>query len=161
MYLRSDLGEFYLAFLLIYGQILKRCGLLDALSVFHAKIEGMDTFLLMAAVHFVRAKLLEKYPRKIVRSYQERVLRETLLHAWDSSPFYRELWSKAGITREQLPTIPLDALPVVTKRDLMPVFPQVVTVAGITQKEVEAFIQSDPTGKEWFRDSYVAMNTSG
>jgi phenylacetate-coenzyme A ligase PaaK-like adenylate-forming protein len=43
----------------------------------------------------------------------ERRLRELLSHAWNHSPFYREIFAREGIREQDLPHIALEHLPVV------------------------------------------------
>ena len=121
----------------------------------------MDSFLFYVARAYFKARWLGNQSRNKVRQRQRQDLDETILSAWDHSPFYRQLWHEAGIKREDLKNISLDRLPVVNKKQLMAAFPSVVTEPHITRQDVEDFIQSDHTGKEWYRGQYVAMNTSG
>lgn len=121
----------------------------------------MDTFFFHVALHYFKARRFERKSKFRIRISKEKTLRRTMLSAWDNSPFYRKLWSEAGIDRNQVATLPLEAFPLVTKKQLMESYEDVVTERGITRKGVEAFIQNDPTGKEWFDKRYVAMNTSG
>lgn len=122
---------------------------------------AMDLFVIDIARAFLIAKRVDRMTRDEIRARQKRELNRLLLYAWDHSPFYRELWTGAGITRDTLTTVAFERLPVVSKKQLMDRFEDVVTEKGIRKTDVEQFIKRDPTGKEWFRHQYVAMNTSG
>lgn len=109
----------------------------------------------------LRARRVSRMSRAQVLALRERRLRQTLFQTWDRSPYYRRLWESRSVARADLATIPLERLPIVTKRDLMEHFEEVVNVPGVTKADAERFIAADPSGGGLYRDRYVAMNTSG
>ncbi|MBW2529310.1 MAG: phenylacetate--CoA ligase family protein [Deltaproteobacteria bacterium] len=60
-----------------------------------------------------------RLPRSVIERLQQRRLRTLLRHAGSRSPFYRELYGRIGGSAGSLESAPLDALPVVTKTDLL------------------------------------------
>jgi phenylacetate-CoA ligase len=121
----------------------------------------MDFFFLEIVKAFFAAKRVDRMTRAKVERYQQHLLNDQLLFTWDHSPFYHKLWSEAGIKREELIGINMERLPVVNKKLLMDNFQAVITEKNITRDDVEQFIKTDPTGKKWYKDRFVAMNTSG
>ncbi len=109
----------------------------------------------------IKAKKISSYSRKEVLAIREKRLRETLVHAYDNSPFYRNLWDKAGIKRKSLKDIPIVNIPVVSKREIMESFESVITRPGIAKKDVELFIQEDAAGDKLYKNKYIVLNTSG
>ena len=54
-----------------------------------------------------------------MKELQNRKLRTLLHFAWEHSAFYRRTFEKAGITEEQLDSLPLSAFPAIDKQILM------------------------------------------
>lgn len=48
---------------------------------------------------------------------QNKLLKKTLINAYNKSPFYRNLWKKQGITKENLLKVSISKFPIVTKKD--------------------------------------------
>ncbi len=110
---------------------------------------------------FLTARKMNLWSRSDVQKHQRQLLDELLTYTWDHSKFYRTLWSAGGVTRAELTGIAMERLPTVDKKMLMEHFEEVITEPHISRVDVEAFIKGDPTGKGWFKNQYVAMNTSG
>jgi phenylacetate-CoA ligase len=110
---------------------------------------------------FLHARHVSTWPRAKVIAYQKKMLELTLIDTYQHSVFYRELWSKAGINRDNVLSIPLAKFPIVDKKQLMENFDNVVTQPGITKESVETFVQSDPYGSQKYQNRYIVTNTSG
>lgn len=74
-----------------------------------------------------------------IKKLQEKKLRELLKFAFDHSEYYRKAFDAAGITRKQIPIMPLSAFPAMDKQLLMDHFDELVTVADLTQDELRRF----------------------
>lgn len=119
----------------------------------------MNPFTVVKA--FIKTRKISSHSREKILELQEKLLRETLFFTYDHSTFYRELWEKNGIKREDLNAASLEQLPIVTKRQLMENFERVVTESDIVKADVEKFIDGDTSGAALYRNSYVVLNTSG
>ena len=67
--------------------------------------------------------------REQLITLQEKKLRELLVYAYDNSTYYHRVFEEAGITRKQIPLMPLSAFPVLDKQLLMEHFNELVTVS--------------------------------
>ena len=74
-----------------------------------------------------------------IQGLQEQKLRALLHHAWDHSPYYRQRFESAGITRAELDTKPLSAFPTIDKAALLSHFDDLVTVRDLHQEELRRF----------------------
>ncbi len=91
-----------------------------------------------------------------VRRMQERRLRRLLRFAGRHSPFYRERFRDADLSRASLAT-----LPVTKKQELAENFERVVTDPRVTAAEVERFLASPENLGRWFHGRYGVSRTSG
>lgn len=74
-----------------------------------------------------------------MKELQNRKLRELLRFAWERSAFYRRTFEKAGITEEQLDSLPLSAFPTIDKQILMEHFDELITVQDLHQEDLRKF----------------------
>ena len=74
-----------------------------------------------------------RLPETQMKELQNQKLRTLLRFAWECSAFYRRTFEKAGITEEQLQSLPLSAFPTIDKSILMEHFDQLVTVSDLNQ----------------------------
>ncbi len=100
-------------------------------------------------------------PRGEMLRLQNQKLRALLVHAWDHSPYYRELYEAAGFTRERLHDLPLSALPPIDKRTLMENFDRIVTVPGMTQARLRAFDERAEMCRAPMDGGYHVVHSSG
>lgn len=117
--------------------------------------------LLRIILEFLKAKKLFYNSRKQILNLQNKLLKKTLINAYNKSLFYRNLWKKQGITRENLLKTPLSKFPIVTKKDLMENFESVATKPGIKKAEIEKLIMKDKKGGALYKNKYIVLNTSG
>ena len=71
-----------------------------------------------------------------MRSLQDRKLRKLLRFTWEHSAYYRTAFERAGITEEQLDTLPLSCFPTIDKQVLLEHFDELVTVPDLKQEDL-------------------------
>ena len=74
-----------------------------------------------------------------MKSLQEQKLRLLLHYVWEHSAFYRRTFEKAGITEEQLDSLPLSTFPTIDKTVLMEHFDELITVQDLRQEDLRKF----------------------
>ena len=99
-------------------------------------------------------------PAKL-QSIQQKKLRRLLHYAWDSSPYYRETFERAGITEEKLDTTPLSDFPAIDKAALLENFDRLVTVPDLKQAELRCFDAMETTDHRPFLGKYHLVHSSG
>ena len=82
-------------------------------------------------------------------------LRELLVYAYDNSTYYHRVFEEAGITRKQIPLMPLSAFPVLDKQLLMEHFNELVTVSDLKQEDLRRFDREESTEQKKFKDEYM------
>ena len=70
----------------------------------------------------------------MIITLQEKKLRELLVYAYDNSTYYHRVFEEAGITRKQIPLMPLSAFPVLNKQLLMEHFNELAPCRLIINK---------------------------
>ena len=123
----------------------------------------------MKALNRMRVKLLaavldalnKKTPasRQEMLQLREKKLRKLLRYAYAHSPYYRESFSKAGITERNIDTMPLTAFPTIDKTAFMDHYEQILTVKPFSQNELRQFDESGESGL--FRNQYHVVHSSG
>lgn len=103
----------------------------------------------------------EKKTKPQMQQLQNQKLRTLLHYAWDHSAFYRRTYEKAGITREQLPTLPLSSFPAIDKTILMEHFNELATARDLKQEELRRFDGEDTTDRKPFLGKYHVVHSSG
>lgn len=103
----------------------------------------------------------ERLPPAKLQSIQQKKLRQLLHYAWDHSPYYREIFERAGITEEQLDTTPLSAFPTTGKAALLENFDRLVTVPDLKQAELRRFDAYNTTDRRPFLGKYHLVHSSG
>ena len=111
--------------------------------------------------------------RSEIKVIRDKKLRELLFYAYDHSVYYRREFEAAGITRKQIPIMPLSAFPVLDKQILMEHFDELVTVSDLTQEELRRFDEEEsPThlrsaesgetaDQKTFKEKYHVVHSSG
>lgn len=95
-----------------------------------------------------------------MKQLQNKKLRKMLHFAWEHSKFYRNAFERAGITEEQLSTLPLPAFPTIDKNILIEHFDELVTVSDLKQEELRQFDREGYSGEKMFRNYHV-VHSSG
>lgn len=111
--------------------------------------------------NFFRLRGNGKKSRSEIRRIQERRLRELLAHAYEHSAYYRRTFEKAGITGEQLKTIPVAQLPTIDKRTLLEHFHELVTDPGLDQEALRRFDEGEKGRQGLFQGKYHVVHSSG
>src|SRR5262249_19790011 len=94
---------------------------------------------------------------QIDRMHREK-FRKLARHAYRRSPYYRSLMDDTGLDPDTC--LPSD-FPVLTKRQLMDNFDDVVTAPGITREHVEDFLAGSTDPAELMDGCYHVLHTSG
>jgi len=102
----------------------------------------------------------EKKSVNQMKNIQEKKLRRPLSYAWEHSDYYRRTFIDAGITENQLSTLPLSAFPVINKKILMEHFDELITVADVRQEELRSFDAEENMDQKTFRNYHV-VHSSG
>lgn len=80
--------------------------------------------------------------------------------AFNTSSFYRDLYTAHGITEKDLSDVELKDLPIIDKSMVMENFDDLITDPSITRKSVEQFLSGDHNPMNRFRGNTV-IHTSG
>ena len=98
-------------------------------------------------------------PRNHIHRLQQKKLRKLLCYAYVHSEYYKRTFEKAGITSENINSVPLQQFPVMNKKILMEHFDELVTKKEIKQKELAEF---DKDKKQaLFQGQYHVVHSSG
>lgn len=96
-----------------------------------------------------------------MKTLQQQKLRTLLSYAWDYSAWHRSRFEAAGITRAQLATLPLSALPTMDKRDLLEHFDELVTADGLRQADLRRFDEEHTLNERAYLGQYHVVHSSG
>lgn len=97
--------------------------------------------------------------RQEMLQLREKRLRKLLRYAYAHSPYYRESFSKAGITERNIDTMPLSAFPTIDKTAFMDHYEEILTVRPFSQNELRQFDEGGESGL--FRKQYHVVHSSG
>lgn len=96
-----------------------------------------------------------------MQKLQEKKLRRLLHYAWNYSSYYSKSFQAAGITAEQLDTLPLSAFPTIDKNILLTQFERLVTVPGVTQEGIREFDGKESGNRKPYLNQYHVVHSSG
>ena len=96
-----------------------------------------------------------------MRSLQDRKLRKLLRYAWNHSAYYRTAFECAGITEEQLDTLPLSFFPTIDKQALLEHFDELVTVPDLKQENLREFDAGEAADRKPYQGKYHVVHSSG
>ena len=96
-----------------------------------------------------------------MRSLQDRKLRKLLRYAWNHSAYYRTAFECAGITEEQLDTLPLSCFPTIDKQALLEHFDELVTVPDLKQENLREFDAREAADRKPYQGKYHVVHSSG
>ena len=94
-------------------------------------------------------------------SLQNGKLRKLLRFAWEHSAYYRAVFERAGITEEQLDTLPLSCFPTIDKQALLEHFDELVTVPDLKQENLRKFDAREAADRKPYRGKYHVVHSSG
>ncbi len=115
---------------------------------------------LKVLIDLYRLKRNEKKSVNQMKDIQDKKLRKLLFYVWEHSDYYRSAFTAAGITEEQLSTLPLSAFPTINKKILMEHFDELVTVPDVKQDELRRFDAEQSVNQKTFRNCHV-VHSSG
>ena len=96
-----------------------------------------------------------------MRSLQNGKLRKLLRFAWEHSSYYRAVFERAGITEEQLDTLPLSCFPTIDKQALLEHFDELVTVSDLKQENLREFDAREAADRKPYQGKYHVVHSSG
>lgn len=96
-----------------------------------------------------------------MRSLQDGKLRKLLRFAWEHSAYYRMTFEKAGITEEQLDTLPLSCFPTIDKQVLLGHFDELVTAPELKQENLREFDAGEAADRKPYQGKYHVVHSSG
>ena len=102
-----------------------------------------------------------RLPETQMKELQNQKLRTLLHFAWERSAFYRRTFEKAGITEEQLDSLPLSAFPAIDKQILMEHFDELITVQDLHQEDLRKFDAETQTDRKPYLGKYHVVHSSG
>ncbi|NNU77658.1 phenylacetate--CoA ligase family protein [Clostridium estertheticum] len=99
--------------------------------------------------------------RAEIKNLQNKKLRKLLNYAYENSKYYRRTFEEAGITREQISTLPISAFPIIDKDLLMEHFDELVTNNDLKQNDIRRFDKEETVDQIKFKDKYHVVHSSG
>ena len=108
-----------------------------------------------------RLKKNMKLSAEKMRSLQNGKLRKLLRFAWEHSSYYRAVFERAGITEEQLDTLPLSCFPTIDKQALLEHFDELVTVPDLKQENLREFDAGEASDRKPYQGKYHVVHSSG
>lgn len=96
-----------------------------------------------------------------MKARQEQRLRFLLHYVWDHSAFYRRTFEKAGITEQQLDSLPLSTFPTIDKTVLMEHFDELITVQDLHQEDLRKFDAETQADRKPYLGKYHVVHSSG
>jgi amino acid adenylation domain-containing protein len=96
-----------------------------------------------------------------VARYQQQSFHALLRHVWRSSPFYRDLYSSAGITEQSLADIAPGDLPMISKQLLMDNFDRAVTDPRLKKAELQRWVHEYRNPAAHYRHDFIVLHSSG
>ncbi len=99
--------------------------------------------------------------RAAVLRRQRDALSALLCRVWSSSPFYRELYSAAGIKENDLAALRLEDLPLIDKKRVADNFDRAVTDARIKKHDLERWVSEVGDPRRSYLDEFIVCHSSG
>lgn len=103
----------------------------------------------------------EKKTPNEISALQKQKLRRLLHYAYETSPYYRDSFEKAGITADKIDSTPLCEFPTIDKAILLSQFDSLVTVPGLKQEEIRRFDEQEKPDRKPFNGKYHIVHSSG
>lgn len=99
--------------------------------------------------------------REQIKNLQNKKLRKLLEYTYENSKYYRRTFEEAGITREQIYTLPISAFPTIDKDLLMKHFDDLVTNDDLKQNDIRRFDEEETVDQKKFKNKYHVVHSSG
>lgn len=103
----------------------------------------------------------EKKTPEEISVLQKQKLCRLLHYAYETSPYYRDSFEKAGITSDKIGNTPLSKFPVIDKSVLLSQFDRLVTVPDLKQEEIRRFDEQEKPDRKPFNGKYHIVHSSG
>lgn len=103
----------------------------------------------------------EKKTPDEISALQNQKLRRLLHHAYETSPYYRNSFEKAGITADKINGTPLSEFPAIDKAVLLSQFDHLVTAPELKQEEIRRFDEQEKPDRKPFMGKYHIVHSSG
>jgi len=99
--------------------------------------------------------------REQIKNLQNKKLRKLLKYAYENSKYYHRTFEDAGITSEQISTLPISDFPSIDKELLMKHFDDLVTNDDLKQNDIRRFDKEETVDQIKFKDKYYVVHSSG
>ena len=99
--------------------------------------------------------------REKILNIQEKKFRKILRYAYKNSKFYHDLYTSAGINKDDLSTVSIEKIPIVNKEIIMNNFDEVVTTNDLNKEEIMDFIDVNRNPSDLFKGKYFVIHSSG
>lgn len=119
----------------------------------------MNYFSLLLNLYQLKRNTIKS--REQIKRLQNKKLKQILKYAYKHSKYYSKTFKKAGITEENIDTLPLHLFPTVDKSVLMRHFDELVTTSDLKQKELRKFDERESVEKSIFKNKYHLVHSSG
>lgn len=119
----------------------------------------MEYFKLLWDLHKLKRNTIKN--REQIKNLQNKKLRKLLEYAYENSKYYRRTFKEAGITREQIYTLPISAFPTIDKDLLMEHFDDLVTNHDLKQNDIRRFDEDETVDQKKFKNKYHVVHSSG
>ncbi len=111
--------------------------------------------------NFLKLESNAKKSPQAIKNIQEKKLRRLLLYTYNHSKYYKELYDKAGISKKDLKTIPINKLPSINKKTFMKNFDNILTTDEITQQTLRKFDTQQTLKNDILKKKYHIIHSSG
>lgn len=119
----------------------------------------MDYFKLLWDLYRLKRNTVKA--KEQIKNLQNKKLRKLLKYAYENSKYYRRTFEEAGITREQISTLPISAFPTIDKDLLMEHFDDLVTNNDLKQNDIRRFDEEETVDQKKFKNKYHVVHSSG
>jgi phenylacetate-CoA ligase len=119
----------------------------------------MDYFKLLWDLYKLKRNTLKT--KEQIKKLQNKKLRKLLMYAYENSKYYRRTFEEAGITGEQILTLPISAFPTIDKDLLMEHFDDLVTNNDLKQNDIRRFDEKETIDQKKFKNKYHVVHSSG
>ena len=99
--------------------------------------------------------------RKQVEKLQQKKLRDMIRYAFENSEYYHRIYSKAGVTRDNIESFPVEKLPPVDKKILIENYEEIVCRERLNQEELAEFAAACEDMKRTYHGDYHLVHSSG
>lgn len=106
-------------------------------------------------------KKVEGFDRNQIESLQRTRLQKLLRHALNNSNFYKNYYKSYGITLDNIDTVKLSDLPIITKKIMMDNFDDLVCDSRLKRKELENFVTNPKNHGKKFQGRFQIVHSSG